>query len=79
MKTKKSAVWGYTLIAAIGLSLVACGNSQKKRENAAERRMAEQPVDAVSVIESQTVVVIDSLAPDSSAMQKNMVAPAKTK
>lgn len=79
MKTKKSAVWGYTLIAAVALSLVACGNSQKKRENAAERRMAEQPVDAVSVIETQTVVVIDSLAPDSSGMQKKVVAPEKTK
>ena len=79
MKTRKSAVWGYTLIAVVALSLAACGNSQRKRENAAERRMTEQPVNAVSVIESQTVVVIDSLTPDSSSMQKKMVSPEKAK
>lgn len=79
MKTKSSSVWMYTLIAAVGLSLVACGNSQKKREKAAERRLAEQPMDTITVMESETVVVIDTLTPDSTAMRRNAVTPGKTK
>lgn len=78
MKTRNSSVWICSLIAVVGLSLAACGNSQKKRENAAERKMAEQPVNAVSFIETQTVVVVDSLAPDTATMQKTAVVP-KTK
>ncbi len=61
MKVKSSSVWIYTLIAAFGLSLAACGNSQKKREKAVQQRMAEQAMDTVTVIESETVIVIDSL------------------
>ena len=75
----KSSVWIYTLIAAVGLSLAACGNSQKKKEKAVEKKMAEQPQDTLTVIESETVVVIDSLAPDTTAMQKNAPTPKKTK
>ncbi len=63
------------MIAVVGLSLAACGNSQKKRENAVERKMAEQPVNTVSFIETQTVVVVDSLAPDTVAKQKTAVVP----
>ncbi len=48
MKVKSSSVWIYTLIAAFGLSLAACGNSQKKREKAVQQRMAEQAMDTVS-------------------------------
>ncbi|MDE7374812.1 MAG: hypothetical protein K2M86_05765 [Odoribacter sp.] len=75
MKTRNSSMWIWTLITAVGLSLAACGNSQKKKGNAAERKMAEQPVNTVSVIETQTVVVVDSLAPDTTAMQKTAVVP----
>lgn len=75
MKTRNASVWICSLIAVVGLSLVACGNSQKKRENVAERKMAEQPVNAVSFIETQTVVVVDSLAPDTTTMQKTAAVP----
>ena len=77
MKTRNSSMWICSLIAVVGLSLAACGNSQKKRENVAERRMAEQPVNTVSFIETQTVVVVDSLAPDTAVMQKTAVVPKK--
>ncbi|MDE5610679.1 MAG: hypothetical protein K2I90_01500 [Odoribacter sp.] len=75
MKTRNSSMWIWTLIAAVGLSLSACGNSQKKRGNATERNMAEQPVNTISYIETQTVVVVDSLAPDSTTMQKTVDVP----
>lgn len=78
MKVKSSSVWIYTLIAAFGLSFAACGNSQKKREKAVQQRMAEQAMDTVTVIESETVIVIDSLIPDTTAVRKNVIAPKKT-
>ncbi len=54
MKVKSSSVWIYTLIAAFGLSLAACGNSQKKREKAVQQRMAEQAMDTVTVDRKST-------------------------
>lgn len=79
MKMRNSSVWMYTVMAAVVLALASCGNSQKKKEKAAEKQMAEQPMDTVTVIESETLVVIDSLAPDSVAAQKNVNTPKKTK
>lgn len=63
MKTKSSSVWMFTAMAAVVLFMASCGNSQKKKEKAAEKRMSEQPMDTVSVYESETVVVVDSLDP----------------
>ena len=40
--------------------------------------MAEQAMDTVTVIESETVIVIDSLIPDTTAVRKNVIAPKKT-
>lgn len=63
MKTKSSSVWMFTAMAAVVLFMASCGNSQKKKEKTAEKRMSEQPMDTVSVYESETVVVVDSLDP----------------
>lgn len=41
--------------------------------------MATQPMDTITVIESETVVMIDSLAPDSTAVKNNTTPPKKTK
>lgn len=79
MKTKRSSAWIFTTMIAVVLFVAACGNSQKKKEKAAEKQMSEQPMDTVTVIESETVIVVDSLAMDSAAVQKNMPAPKKTK
>lgn len=79
MKTRSSSVWMFTAIAAVVLVMAACGNSQKKKEKAAEQQMSEQPMDSVTVIETETVIVVDSLAPDSAAVQKKMTTPKKTK
>lgn len=79
MKTRSSSVWMYTALAALVLSVAACGNSQKKKEKAAEKQMATQPMDTVTVIESETVIMIDSLAPDSTAVKNNTTSPKKTK
>lgn len=76
---KSSSVWMYTALAALFLSVTACGNSQKKNEKAAEKQMATQPMDTVTVIESETVVMIDSLAPDSVAVKNNTTPSKKTK
>lgn len=75
MKKKGSSLWVYTAMAAVVLFMASCGNSQKKKEQAAQRQMTAQPTDSVTVIESETVVVtIDSIAPDSAA-----TTPKKTK
>lgn len=74
MKTKSSSVWMFTLMVALLISMAACGNSQKKKDKA-----AEQPMDTVTVIESETVVVMDSVAMDTTAVPNNVAAPKKTK
>lgn len=80
MKTKCSSLWIFTVLAAVVLMMASCGNSQKKRERAAERRGTEQALDTVTVYESETVVVtIDSLAPDSAAVRQNVATPKRTK
>lgn len=79
MKTKGCSKLAYIAVAVIALSVAACGNSQKAKEQA--KQMAEQPKDSVTVIETETVVVtVDSIAPDSTAAKKAIVnAPKKTK
>lgn len=79
MKMKRSSLWMYTAMVAVVIFMASCGNSQKKKERAAERQMAGQPMDSVTVIESETVVLFDSLAPDSVVTQKNVNTPKKTK
>lgn len=76
---KRSTLWMYTAMAAVVIFMASCGNSQKKKERAAERQRAGQPMDSVTVIESETVVLFDSLAPDSVVTQKNVNTPKKTK
>ncbi len=77
MKKKCSSVWRYTALFAVILSMISCGNSQKKKERAAERSAAEQSMESGTVVETETVVVtVDSVAQDS--VPKN-VAPEKTK
>lgn len=79
MKTKGCSKLAYIAVAVIALSVAACGNSQKAKEQA--KQMAEQPKDSVTMIETETVIVtVDSIAPDSAAAQKTMMsAPKKTK
>ena len=79
MKRKSSSVWIYTAMAAVVLFMASCGNSQKKKEQAAQKQMTAQPVDSVTVIESETIVVaVDSIVPDSAAANK-ATTPKKTK
>ncbi|OKZ39534.1 MAG: hypothetical protein BHV82_14520 [Odoribacter sp. 43_10] len=64
---------------AVVLFMAACGNSQKKKEQA-KVQATEQPADSVTVIESETVVIaVDSIAPDSAAMKQKAPTPKKTK
>ncbi len=65
MKTKDSSVWILAAAVVLLFGMTSCGNSQKKRERAAEKRMTTQPMDRATVIESETVVIsVDSVAPD---------------
>ena len=74
MKTKGSTAWVFTTMVAVVLFMAACGNSQKKKEQA-KVQATEQPADSVTVIESETVVI----APDSAAMKQKAPTPKKTK
>ena len=77
MKKKCSSVWMYTALFAVILFMASCGNSQKKKERAAERAAAEQPMESGTIVETETVIVaVDSVAQDS--ISRN-VAPRKTK
>ena len=61
MKTKGSTAWVFTTMVAVVLFMAACGNSQKKKEQA-KVQATEQPADSVTVIESETVVIaVDSI------------------
>ena len=76
MKTKGSTAWVFTTMVAVVLFMAACGNSQKKKEQAKVQATA----DSVTVIESETVVIaVDSIAPDSAAMKQKAPTPKKTK
>lgn len=79
MKTRSSFVWMFTALAAVILFMASCGNSQKKKEQAAEKQMTGQPMDSVTIIETETIVVMDSLAPQSAPTGKDMATPKKTK
>ena len=69
MKTKGSTAWVFTTMVAVVLFMAACGNSQKKKEQA-----------KVQATESETVVIaVDSIAPDSAAMKQKAPTPKKTK
>ena len=75
MKTKGSTAWVFTTMVAVVLFMAACGNSQKKKEQA-----KVQATEQVTVIESETVVIaVDSIAPDSAAMKQKAPTPKKTK
>ena len=50
MKTKGSTAWVFTTMVAVVLFMAACGNSQKKKEQA-KVQATEQPADSVTVIE----------------------------
>ena len=77
MKTKGSTAWVFTTMVAVVLFMAACGNSQKKKEQA-KVQATEQPADSVTVIESETVVIaVDSIA--SAAMKQKAPTPKKTK
>lgn len=79
MKTKDFTALGFTTLIAVVLFMVACGNSQKKKEQA-KVLVTEQPADSVTLIESETVVIaVDSILPDSAAMKPNALTPKKTK
>ena len=67
MKTKGSTAWVFTTMVAVVLFMAACGNSQKKKEQA-KVQATEQPADSV-----------DSIAPDSAAMKQKAPTPKKTK
>lgn len=80
MKTKNSSVWMYSIMVVAILFMASCGNSQKKKQQVEQKTKAEQPIDSVTVIESETVVVaVDSIAPDGSVVKKNVTTPKKTK
>ena len=48
MKTKGSTAWVFTTMVAVVLFMAACGNSQKKKEQA-KVQATEQPADSVTV------------------------------
>ena len=73
MKTKGSTAWVFTTMVAVVLFMAACGNSQKKKEQA-KVQATEQPADSVTV-----VIAVDSIAPDSAAMKQKAPTPKKTK
>ena len=50
---------GYIIIACIVLMLASCGNSNKKNVD-----QKTQPQDSAVIIEEESIVVIDSIAPD---------------
>lgn len=80
MKTRNSSVWMYSIMVVAILFMASCGNSQKKKQRDEQKTKAEQPMDSVTVIESETVVVaVDSIAPDGSVVKKNVTTPKKTK
>lgn len=79
MKIKNSSVGMYAILVMALIFIASCGNSQKKQERRAERRMSEQPVDSVTVIESETVfIAVDSIGPDSVA-NRRATTPKRTK
>lgn len=79
MKTRNSSVWMYTAIVAGVLLVASCGNSQKKRERAAERQATEQQVPTGTIVESETVVVeVDSIVPDTMT-GRNATTPGNTR
>ena len=49
MKTKGSTAWVFTTMVAVVLFMAACGNSQKKKEQA-KVQATEQPADSVTVM-----------------------------
>ena len=80
MKTKGSTAWVFTTMVAVVLFMAACGNSQKKKEQAKVQATLPISADSVTVIESETVVIaVDSIAPDSAAMKQKAPTPKKTK
>ena len=78
MKARSCSTWMGVLLMVVGFSLSACGNTEKKKEHAVKEKKAEQPMDTVTFIETETVIEVDSVAPDST--QKKSVQPvSKTK
>lgn len=70
MKTKGNFRLTYIVIAMIALSLAACGNNRKRQTERERGRV--QPLDTVTVIESESVVVsVDTIVPDSMVVKKN--------
>lgn len=79
MKLKHFSVGTYAMVVMALLFMASCGNSQKKKERQAERRISEQPMDSVTVIESETVIIaVDSIAPDSVA-NRSMTNPVRNR
>lgn len=76
MKAKSCFTWMGILLMVV--SLVACGHSQKKKEHVIQEKKAEQPMDTVTIIETETVIEIDSIASDSVQTQASQ-GTSKTK
>lgn len=75
MRSKGKIRLVYMVAVVAALSLAACGNSKKK-----DKEMASQPQDTMTVIETESVtVVVDSIAPDSTAMKQMPASPEKGK
>ena len=67
MKTKISLGWMYILSMVVASFMAACGHSQKKTESVKEQKQTIQPKDTVTLIESETVIEVDSITTDTTA------------
>ncbi len=65
MRTFGRIGWIYMVAIVAGLVLASCGNSQK---NKVQGKQTQQPAGAV-IEESEVVVEVDSIAPDSTTVK----------
>lgn len=72
MRTNGKSKFVYIAVAALAITVAACGNKQKKADD------KTTPQDSVTVIETESVVVsVDTITPDSAVMPAT--TPKKTK
>lgn len=66
MRTFGRIGWIYMVAIVAGLVLASCGNSQKSK---VQGKQTQQPAGAV-IEESEVVVEVDSIAPDSTTVKQ---------
>lgn len=65
MRTFGRIGWIYMVAIVAGLVLASCGNSQKSK---VQGKQTQQPAGAI-IEESEVVVAVDSIAPDSTTVK----------